>query len=123
GSATAKDFSEWGQYRAFHPDGTPFSADDWALKMALRGEAQEAREVHIQRFDGSHGYVLGSSAPIRDVDGEIVGALTVFADITTFKRQEEAIRIGGEQYFTTLQSIGDAVISTDETARVVYLNP
>jgi signal transduction histidine kinase len=43
----------------------------------MRGEP-----VHYQRFDGSHGLLLGSAAPIFGHDGTIEGAISSFADIS-----------------------------------------
>ena len=93
GSATATDVEGWGQYRAFHPDGRPFQPEDWSMSRCLtRGETVEAEEVHFQRFDGTHGTLLGSCAPIRAADGTLTGALSVFADVTRFKEMEAALR-------------------------------
>ena len=93
GSATAADVEGWGQYRAFHPDGRPFQPEDWSMSRCLsRGETVEAEEVHFQRFDGTHGILLGSCAPMRAADGTLTGALSVFADVTRFKEMEAALR-------------------------------
>ena len=93
GSATAADVEGWGQYRAFHPDGRPFQPEDWSMSRCLsRGETVEAEEVHFQRFDGTHGTLLGSCAPMRAADGTLTGALSVFADVTRFKELEAALR-------------------------------
>jgi len=93
GTASATSIAQWGAYRAFHPDGTAFAPHDWATARCLRaGEVVPAEEVRFQRFDDTFGILLGSCAPIRDADGEITGALAVFADITELKRIEQAER-------------------------------
>jgi PAS domain S-box-containing protein len=90
GSATAENVEGWGLYRAFHPDGTPYAPDDWSMARCLtRRGIVEAEEVHFQRFDGSRGILLGSCAPIFGEDGELKGAISVFADITALKQAEE----------------------------------
>lgn len=90
GSATAATIAGWGQYRAFHPDGTPFAEGDWSMsRCLLRGEMIESEEVHFQRFDDTHGVLLGSCAPILGADGSVQGAVSVFADITRFKSAEQ----------------------------------
>ena len=98
GSATANTVEAWGSYRAFHPDGRPFEGGDWSMaRCLLQGETIDAEELHIQRFDGSHGILIGGCAPIRGPEGELVGAISTFADITRFKQLEQELRIGEEQ--------------------------
>jgi PAS domain S-box-containing protein len=89
GSATAGDVAEWGQYRAFHPDGKPYGPGDWAMARCLsHGAVTEAEEVCIQRFDGTFATLVASCAPTFDADGKITGALAIFADVTALKHAE-----------------------------------
>jgi PAS domain S-box-containing protein len=105
GSATTNNVEGWGQYRAFHADGRPYEPGDWSMARALsKGETVDAEEVHFQRFDGSHGILLGSAAPVFGPNGEVTGAVSIFADITHFKRLEQALRMVEEQR----RFIGDA---------------
>lgn len=93
GSATAENVSSWGKYRAFHADGRPFEGSDWSMARALSQRiVTEGEEIRVQRFDDTFGVLLGSSAPIFASDGELTGAVSVFADITRFKRHEEELR-------------------------------
>jgi PAS domain S-box-containing protein len=120
GSATAENVEGWGRYRAFHDDGRPYEPGDWAMARALSaGETVDAEEVHFQRFDGTHGILLGSAAPVYGPDGSIVGAVSTFADITRFKHMERELRLRETWLSTTLRSIADAVIATDGEGRVV----
>lgn len=48
----------------------------------------EAQEFHIQRFDGTYGWLLGGAAPLIGEGGELLGAVAVFADITELKSLE-----------------------------------
>lgn len=49
-------------------------------------------------------------------------ARSYFADITERKRAERALRASEKRWATTLQSIGDAVISTDASGRIEFMN-
>ena len=90
GSATAENVREWSQYQAFHPDGRPFEGHDWAMARCLESrEVVGPEEFHIRRFDGTDGWLLGSSAPLVEED-LLLGAVAVFADITELKRGEAA---------------------------------
>jgi PAS domain S-box-containing protein len=124
GSASAEDIAGWSKYHAFHTDGRAYEGGDWAMAQALRHqEVVQPREVQIQRFDGTRGILLGGAAPIFAPDGQITGAVSVFADVTEFKRQEGELRIAAERYFTTLNSIADAVIATDAIGKITFINP
>jgi PAS domain S-box-containing protein len=87
GSATAENVADWDQYRAFHPDGRPFEGGDWPMARCLETlEVVDVEEFHIQRFDGSHGWLVGSSAPLVGENGQLLGAISVFVDVTSLKQ-------------------------------------
>lgn len=124
GSASASDIAGWEKYRGFHPDGRAYEGGDWAMaRCLLAGETVEPEEMRIQRFDDSYGVLLGGSAPIRDRDGTLQGAVSIFADVSKLKETEEALQLSSQRFFTTLKSIGDAVIATDAQGRINFLNP
>jgi PAS domain S-box-containing protein len=103
GSASADSIAGWGQYRAFHADGRPFESTDWSMARALREKVTiEPEEIYIRRFDDSFGILLSGAAPLFAADGQVDGAVVIFADITKFKQQEEELRISSERYLTTL---------------------
>jgi len=81
--------------------------------------------------DGTERPIADSGAPIRDLqDGATHGAVLVFRDITQERRAQEALRKSQERLReseeslrATLYSIGDAVLATDEHARITRVNP
>ena len=124
GQKPADDIAGWAQYRGFHRDGRPIAAEEWPMaRCLLLGAIVEPEETHIERFDGTHAVLLVGCAPILTSSGEIAGAVSLFADITPWKRTEEALRLHAERYLTTLRSIGDAVVATDAEGRVTFMNP
>ncbi|WP_437307333.1 GAF domain-containing protein [Sorangium sp. So ce388] len=89
GSASTESISDWTLYRAFHHDGRPYEAADWAMARAMSSrQVIESEETPIQRFDGTRGMVLGSAAPILGPEGELEGGISVFADISHLKQIE-----------------------------------
>jgi signal transduction histidine kinase len=77
---------DWSRYRAFHPDGRPYEGGDWSMARCLANrEVVEAQEFHIQRFDGTYGWLLGGAAPLIGDRDELLGAVAVFTDITELK--------------------------------------
>jgi PAS domain S-box-containing protein len=77
----------WGM--AHYPDGRRVPLDESSIARALRGETTVGRETRMVRPDESHYDVLVSAAPLRDSEGEIVGAVAGLLDITERKLAEE----------------------------------
>jgi signal transduction histidine kinase len=77
----------WGM--AHYPDGRPIPPEEWSISRALRGETTVGREARMIRPDGSHCDFLISAAPLKNAEGEIVGAVAGLLDITERKRVEE----------------------------------
>ena len=76
-----------------HPDGSPFPAEECAGLQVLReGKALKDFEDSFIRKDGGFFPVSYSSSPLLDHDGEIVGLVVVFQDITERKQAQEALR-------------------------------
>ncbi|QJW98531.1 PAS domain S-box protein [Frigoriglobus tundricola] len=72
--------------------------------------------------DGTERPIDDSAAPIRCRDGEIVGCVLVFRDISEKKRLEGERREAQERVVATLESITDAFSQFDREWRIVYVN-
>jgi len=77
----------------------------------------------MRRPDGQQVVILENARAVRDSGDRIVGYEGTIANITERKRAEQAIFAEKERAQVTLQSIGDAVISTDADGRIEYINP
>ncbi|HEY2388348.1 MAG TPA: PAS domain S-box protein [Candidatus Binatia bacterium] len=73
--------------------------------------------------DGSEFPIADSAAPIFDDEQRILGVVLVFHDVTEQRRAEHTLAEQREWFETTLGSIGDGVIATDDAGRVVFMNP
>jgi PAS domain S-box-containing protein len=81
-----------GSYRMFRPDGSLLPHHQCPMADVLRtGISVREREVHIERPDGLRGIALVDIEAIKDSDGNIVGAVNCFQDITERKRSEAQI--------------------------------
>jgi diguanylate cyclase (GGDEF)-like protein/PAS domain S-box-containing protein len=80
-------------------------------------------ETLMQRADGTSLVVLESAWVIRARDGQIEGIEGTLSDISARKSAEQAMFAAKERAQVTLQSIGDAVITTDREGRIDYMNP
>jgi len=99
-------------------------AERAAIIIALErdGEVRNA-EFQLRRVDGSTLTVIESARAVRDDAGRLVGYEGTISDISERKRAETAVFDEKEKAQVTLQSIGDAVITTDAEGRIEYLNP
>jgi PAS domain S-box-containing protein len=89
------------------------------LQSGLPAERLETLRV---AKDGRQIPVAVSVSPIKNAEGEVVGASKVVHDISALVAAREALQREKELLATTLASIGDAVMMTDPAGRVTYLN-
>ncbi|HEY1231808.1 MAG TPA: PAS domain S-box protein [Candidatus Binatia bacterium] len=73
--------------------------------------------------DGAERAIDDSAAPIRTPGSGITGAVLVFRDVSQRRRAEREIQENRERLRVTLASIGDAVVATDATGCLTYINP
>src|SRR5690606_2720944 len=89
-----RDLSRWG---AIHPDGRPYSPDEWPLaRTAASGEAIDGEELEILRGDGTRGVIRISSTPIRNDRGALVAAAATILDVTEERSEERNRRFLAE---------------------------
>jgi diguanylate cyclase (GGDEF)-like protein/PAS domain S-box-containing protein len=92
------------------------------LARIAQGQTVKHFDTVRVRRDGVCIDVSVRLSPIIDPQGRIVGASNIARDITEQKRTEDQAFVEKERSQVTLHSIGDAVISTDVSSRVTYLN-
>lgn len=104
-----------------HPDDLEAArqSDRKAMEEGIAGEL----DYRIMAADGNLRHVHEQTQVIRRPDGQIRAVIGTVQDITERKRAEEAIFNAKERAQVTLDSIGDAVMTTDADGRVDYLNP
>ncbi len=100
----------------------PADRTDFMRRVESEGELRNA-EFLMRRRDGQQVVILENSRAVRDATDRIVGYEGTIANITERKRAEQAVFAEKERAQVTLQSIGDAVISTDAEGRIEYINP
>jgi len=94
-----------------------------AVADALRGEPQFEGEWRVDWPDGSVHVLRGSGRVLRDGAGRVLRLSGVCWDVSEERRLQQQLEEQHELLEVTLQSIADAVLTTDAHGRVTWLNP
>jgi len=73
--------------------------------------------------DGRVTNVRTSKIPLRGLDGEIIGVLGTFEDITELKQMEQDLIAREREYRVLLENIPDLIVRYDKDLRRIYVNP
>jgi PAS domain S-box-containing protein len=114
--------SEWSSaYGCYRPDMiTLYPSEELPLARSLRGESVEHCEIYIRRGAGRDGaWISVNSSPLRASDGEVLGGVAVFRDVTGQKFEADSMRL----LSTAVEQTADSVLVTDRTGRIEYVNP
>lgn len=107
---------------------TMYVAESWsrlqaAVECALQSGEQYALELEFIRPDGRRGWIDARGAALRNEAGTVVGLRGTAQDVSEKKQLMLDLAHQHELLRVTLQSIGDAVITTDGAGQVTWLNP
>ncbi len=83
-----------GSLKLLHPDGSLMPHEQCPMAEVVGGKIAQVRdaEVLIERPDGTCVTVVVNIRPLLSVDGEVVGAINCFFDVTERKRAERESR-------------------------------
>ncbi|HYO71672.1 MAG TPA: GAF domain-containing protein, partial [Archangium sp.] len=96
---------EYTSRAGFHPDGRPYTPDEWPLVRALtRGETVRGEVMEVQREDGSSFSLSVSAGPVRDAEGRVTAAVALLEDITERLRLEKSLRQGEAVFRRIMES-------------------
>lgn len=70
-------------------EGEPFPAEMLPFRRALHGDTVQGAMMIVHTPDGRSIWVLSSAGPIRNPEGELLGAVVTFADITALEDRQE----------------------------------
>jgi PAS domain S-box-containing protein len=99
--------------------------EDIPIFRALRGETvtgAEAIDERVEAPDGSVYEVSVSSAPVRDLAGDIVGAVAVSHDVTEHRRLERRVAEQAGELEAIFAAMADGVFVADARGRVTRMN-
>lgn len=120
-----RSLADWFKYIAVtREDGTPLLPKDSLTVRALRGETVWPMVLSLRFSGGRTIWVQASAAAMRTANGECLGAVTVFADITERKKVETALRESEVRFRTIFNAAGDGMFLMDlQLARFHLANP
>ncbi|HXG67219.1 MAG TPA: PAS domain S-box protein [Blastocatellia bacterium] len=130
----AEDMTGWKQHEALgRPIGEVFKIINEQTREAAENPVARvlregtivglANHTVLMTKDGGEIPIDDSGAPIRDRDGQIIGVVLVFRDVTERKQAEAELRKAHARLKTTLESITDAFYTLDRQWRYTYINP
>ncbi|MFP2926762.1 ATP-binding protein [Pyxidicoccus sp. 3LG] len=86
----ARSIADYVKYRAVHPDGRHYTAEEYPLARVLRsGQSMSDEEALYDRPDGSLRTFHLCAGPIQNHEGRIQAAVAGYIDITDLKRAKE----------------------------------
>jgi PAS domain S-box-containing protein len=96
----SRSVAEYGEWRAFHPDGRRYEGADWPIARSLTArETVTDHECVFERSDGTRGILNLCTAPVLNGRGKLNAAVATCADVTDLRRMHEAEtrRLAAEQ--------------------------
>ena len=117
--------SGYGQYRGWRADsGERIRPEEWAMARAvLKGETSVGEEIIIERFDGARRTILHNAAPVRGLDGRVIGGVVVAEDITRQKHVQDELRENAARLQAILDNAPVVIAMKDVAGRYLMVNP
>ena len=103
-----------------HPDDQPRLRQ--ALATAFRDRSAFASEYRLRHRKGDFRWYHAQGEPAFNAEGRAIRVSGALTDIHERRRAEEALEIERTRAIVTLDSINEAVISTDAAGRIDFLN-
>ncbi|GEM_PF-2371927 len=107
-----------GAFKTYAADGKPLPREQTPMAQVLStGVALSDQELIFERPDHTRRTVLVSVEPIRDENGKLTGAVSVFQDITERKAARDALRESEVRFRALVDSMDDIVFTLDLNGR------
>ena len=104
------------------PDGSVYPIDECRIYEAFqRGEGTHVTDEVLWRADGTCFPAEYSSHPIRH-DGEIIGSVVTFVDVTERMRADEMLRENEAKFRGLAERSFDMIFTTDLQGRITYVS-
>jgi PAS domain S-box-containing protein len=112
------------RFELFDTKGAPLPLDRLPNRALLMGEKPTEQLVQYRvTEERQRRWSLVNASGVYAEDGRLQYVVNLFRDVTERQRQQQALAVSQEWFSTALRSIGDAVIATDPSGYVTFLNP
>ena len=110
-------------FRIVDCDGAAISPDQSPMAQVLStGQPVRDRELVMEREDGERLTILANADPIFDEQGNLVGGVNCFQDITEMSRMRRQMKEGRRLGRRVMEALPVALYTTDAEGKLVYFN-
>jgi PAS domain S-box-containing protein len=116
---------EWSQkYGIFRPDGqTLFPLEEMPVWQALQGVESPGVEMLVRNASFPQGFHIRTQGfPVRDAQGQLLGAMIRVQDIDTQRRREEEHRRTEQHFRLLIETAQEGIWTIDTEGRTTYVN-
>ncbi len=106
-------------------EGQPLPYEEWPAVRVLRGETlagTRTMDVIAHAGDGQERILNISGAPLFDAQGQVMGAVCVFRDITDRHHLERELAVHAAEMESIFATQVEAVVFADESGRIIRMN-
>jgi len=110
-------------YRGYDMDGRPIPSQDWpAARAVLTAEIVQGEVIEIVNHRGERVPCSFDAGPIRDAEGQVVGAVVMFRDVAGEFAARRELQDSEARHHEILESISDAFYAVDSKWCFTYVN-
>lgn len=123
GGVTGNAYGPEGGYTLHKINGEAFPAEELPLSISLNsGKVIKDIEILVRYEDGTEKIILCAGSPVHEGRDIVIGAVSVFFDITERKIMEESLSQGQRITEGLINSIDEIMLLTDAKGTIITLN-
>ena len=120
GLKDAKQLIGRDDYALFPDHAELYRAGD--MEVMSSGEAKLNYEIPMHTADGRVIWLLASKVPLRGANGEVIGVLGSYTDITALKHSQESLQMSEAKFRAIIDNTTVPYALNDDRQNIIYLN-